>query len=394
MRILYINHEKNLNGAGMSLLGIIDGMYARNHSIYILTSHSKGPFFDELSKRDYVHIIIKKYYGWCQAKTLLGWIKNKTMWPVYKKQINRINAKKISKLAINEKIDLIHTNSSIVNIGGLISKYSGIPHIWHLREFGDLDFGMEFYESRSNIFSFMNNFTNRFICVSRAVSNHYHLLDEKKKNVVYNGIDQNSIIEPSERKNGNNVRILIAGAVFRGKGQHEAVAACEMLLNKGIDNFELLIAGKGSIYFPISQDTAKHIYILGYVSEMKRLRKAVDIELVCSRCEAFGRVTAEAMLAGIPVVGSNTGGTPELIEDGIDGFLYEKGNINQLAKKIEALITNPKLRQEMGRNAQIKAKNRFLISNCVSEIERIYHEVIAQSKQTTQLPNNDITRKK
>ncbi|SHM13011.1 glycosyltransferase family 4 protein [Ruminococcus flavefaciens] len=380
MKILYVSHEKRLNGASKSLLNIIDKMKENGHMIYVLTPYRDGAFYNELLHRSYVNVIIKPYFFWCQAKTKIGWIKNKIMWPIFRSQVNRISAMIVSNYIKKEKIDIIHTNTSVINIGALISHYSRIPHIWHIREFGDLDFDMHYYEPVKKVYSFMNKNTDRFICISNAIANHYSLLDKNKIRIVYNGIEESSIININKKNDSEKIRILIAGAIYIGKGQHEAVEACEILLDRGIDNFELLIAGEGEVYFNISKKVENNIKFLGHVNKMRELRKNIDIELVCSRCEAFGRVTAEAMLAGIPVIGSNTGGTPELIENGTDGFLYDKGNAVALADKIEFLINNPSIRKEMGGKAQNKAIQHFLISTCVKEIEKVYYEVSTENE--------------
>ena len=115
---------------------------------------------------------------------------------------------------------------------------------------------------------------------------------------------------------------------------------------------------------------------MGQVNNMPALRSEVDVELVCSRAEAFGRVTAEAMMAGLPVIGSNTGGTPELIVEGETGFLYEYNNLDDLVDKMEILITNSKLRNIMGQKAQNYAIEHFTIDRCVDEIEAVYHQVL------------------
>jgi hypothetical protein len=86
---------------------------------------------------------------------------------------------------------------------------------------------------------------------------------------------------------------------------------------------------------------------------------AADAVLVCSRMEAFGRVTVEAMLLNKPVIGTNTGGTMELIEEGRTGLTYEPGNAHQLANQIEKLIQDPVLRRTLAENGNKFANENF-----------------------------------
>jgi glycosyltransferase involved in cell wall biosynthesis len=151
---------------------------------------------------------------------------------------------------VDNNIDIIHSNTSVINIGGLISKYSGIKHVWHIREFADLDFNIYPLIPRKKCYKFMNRYTDRFICVSKAVADHYDMLDSEKKEVVYNGISITDPLSSDITNHEDNIsRILIAGAIYPGKGQHEAVAACAELYKQGFKDFELLIVGEGKNTF-------------------------------------------------------------------------------------------------------------------------------------------------
>ena len=105
---------------------------------------------------------------------------------------------------------------------------------------------------------------------------------------------------------------------------------------------------------------------------MPTLRKKIDVELVCSRAEAFGRSTVEAMLGGIPVIGCNSGGTPELVKDEITGFLFEYGNYIELSEKMLQFINDKKLVQKMGVAAQEEAKDLYFIDKCASNVYALY----------------------
>ncbi len=377
MNILFIGHEDELNGASKSMLNIIDCLLNKGHNIFLLTAYHSGSFYNEVSRRN-IQVIVEPFERWSERlQKGKEYYKQLLRWHIKCKAINSDTARKIAKLAKEQRIDVIHSNTSVINIGALISKYSGIPHIWHIREFGNLDFNMHFLEPKWYVSKFLNRYTDRFICISKAIMEHYQNLDSNKKVLVYNGISNDAIIEEHEKIAHQGIHILIAGRISETKGQHEAVAACELLVKRGIDDFELFLAGSGDVYFVISDGLKEKVHILGQVDNMCDVRKHIDIELVCSKAEAFGRVTAEAMLAEIPVIGSKTGGTPELINDGVDGFLYDRGDIEMLANKIEILIKDKSLLKEMGRAAQEKAKKLFTIQRCVDEIEAVYKDVVS-----------------
>lgn len=370
MNIMYISHEFQLNGASRSLLELIHEL-KKKHNIYVLTGFKNGPFLDELKKEN-VNIIILPYYRWIiKKKNKIQWLKEKIKWYIWRRNINFLTILYLCIICKKYKIDIIHTNSIVIDIGSIVAKLCGIVHIWHIREFADLDFDMYPYVSDTKFKLKLSNGANSFICNSHAVANHFSFLPDSKVFVVYNGIScQNYILE--KRKQTSCVHFLIAGRYSIAKGQDLALKACERLIDCGIRNFVLHIAGSMTEMIKVPNVLAKNIEIHGEVKNMVNLRKKIDVELVCSRAEAFGRVTIEAMMGGIPVIGSNTGGTIELIQNNVNGLLFEYNNISDLAEKMHYMIVNNKERIRMGINAQAFAK-KFNIKNCVSQIEHIYY---------------------
>ncbi|KFI85159.1 glycosyltransferase [Bifidobacterium pullorum subsp. saeculare DSM 6531 = LMG 14934] len=153
------------------------------------------------------------------------------------------------------------------------------------------------------------------------------------------------------------------------KGQDQAISAVCRLIDKGY-NIRLYIAGDiedRSIINEIDSLHSKYIFTLGRVEDMKSLRKSMDLALVCSRSEAFGRVTIESMLSHLPVIGANAGGTTELIDNNMTGLLYHSGNVDDLARCIELLINDSDLYASIVSNAYNFAK-KFTIDRTFNEI--------------------------
>ena len=82
---------------------------------------------------------------------------------------------------------------------------------------------------------------------------------------------------------------------------------------------------------------------------------------MCSDAEAFGRVTVEALKSGRPVIGTRSGGTPELIADGENGFLFEPGKAQELASAMRRLAIEPGLLAQMSENARTGTRDRFTL---------------------------------
>lgn len=95
-----------------------------------------------------------------------------------------------------------------------------------------------------------------------------------------------------------------------------------------------------------------------------------------SRGEGFGLVFIEAMARGKPVIGGAHGGTPEIIEDGINGYLVRYGDVEQLADRLQRLISNDSLRREMGAQAFAKVRREFTFGRFSSELSVILNELL------------------
>ena len=109
---------------------------------------------------------------------------------------------------------------------------------------------------------------------------------------------------------------------------------------------------------------------------MKLLGESDIFVLPSRRVEGFPMSIVEAMLAQVPVIGSNMGGIPEGIEDGVTGIIYESGNVDQLKNAILKLSEDEELRNVMGKKAFEKAKKEFTLDVMLDKYEKVFNEVI------------------
>lgn len=373
MNILYISHDKNMSGASRSLVEIISRLEEK-HNIFVLVPTNKGPFFEELRKHN-CRIISKPYFLWVTTKTTkLKWILKKIRWFSFGWVVNNITAHSLVKIVRDNQIDLIHTNTGVTEIGARISKLTKIKHVWHIREFADLDFHMFPLPQMRSYRKYLNECADVTVFNSYAVARHYSFITSKKL-VIYNGIDSRYIIDDSDKIPHDGINILISGRISKDKGQWQAIEACKNLLKENVSNFCLYIAGEGNLDYSLDE-LGRHIVLLGSVEDMVGLRKRMDIELVCSVAEAFGRVTVEAMFAGLAVIGSKSGGTIELIDDGITGLLYEQKDINDLKDKIKMLISKDNVRNALRKNGKKYATGKFTIDILVKNIFELYESLL------------------
>ncbi|MCL1908386.1 MAG: N-acetyl-alpha-D-glucosaminyl L-malate synthase BshA [Holophagaceae bacterium] len=103
---------------------------------------------------------------------------------------------------------------------------------------------------------------------------------------------------------------------------------------------------------------------------------STDVFLLPSATESFGLAALEAMSHGVPVVASRVGGIPEVVRDGLDGYLSEVGDTEHMAEHVFKLITEPQLRYEIGNRAKDRARNTFAEEPIVDRYMEIYQRVL------------------
>ena len=268
-------------------------------------------------------------------------------------------AHKAAKDFEESKVDLVYTNTSCVIFGGFLGQYLSAKNIWHIREFRKEDHRICFFLGDKYLQRFINTYADWILFVSKSVLNAHKYIDKAKTSVTYNCYPKTFISPKLIFNKTKKLNILIAGDIKPSKGQLDVVKA--VALANQIDpefDFKLHLAGKLSNItyvkeikkFVVKNKLEGKIILYGSVKEMSLLRKNMYIGIVASTNEALGRTTAEGMLSMIVMIGRNSGGTTEQIQDGITGLLYD-GSISELAHKILYLNNNRDVMERIAREA-------------------------------------------
>ena len=279
-----------------------------------------------------------------------------------------------------EDIDLIHSNSSREDLGAAIAAKYQIPLIWHIREFGDGAFRC--FSFRKNYIQLMNDTASSFIAVSDAVKRHWinKGLNEHKFIRVYDGVQVRNSIQNRkvDLKNKRIINLVMVGSLQPPKGQEQAIKLMAELKADGL-SYTLDLIGDGSWPYTrrlkaIIKDfkLEDSVRLLGYRNDVYEILPNYDIGLMCSKDEAFGLVTAEYLMAGLPVLASNSGANRELVREGIDGYLYKYGNILDMKEKLLKIV-NENLG---GMRSQHYAKVKFSDVANADNIYNIYMKVL------------------
>lgn len=365
MRVCFISPYSSRGGAELSLVDLIDALLPLGiECSCIVRSH--GAMSEMLADRD-VQTIVAPFKPWVHPQ------KNSPLSRVRKMLPTRQLAGTWRLVgAIKQSgCDLVYTNSITAGAGAMAAKIAGKPHIWHFREFGQDDYQL-CYDLGLNLSRYLiRQLSTVCIANSKAVAEAYRpFLAGTELHVVYNAAETPSIdasdncVSPFQDQDA--IRCILPGKYLPGKGQQDAVKAIAALRDMGVPA-ELLLVGqvldpgyRQQIERLVAQlDLSDRVYVRGHSDNPVPLIDSADVLLMCSRREAFGRVTVEAMKLGKPVVGTRSGGTPEIIDDGETGLLYEPGDCLMLAQKIAQLYRNPSLREAMGREARMRGDLRF-----------------------------------
>jgi glycosyltransferase involved in cell wall biosynthesis len=364
MTICFISHSSKTGGAERVLLETIEILQEQGLVCKVLLP-SHGDLCAELRRLGVPFAIISfplwmvrggiSFFGW--VKTVLGTI---------------LNAPIVAWKIHQWKCDVVYSNTVTFCVGALASAVARRPHVWHLHEFGLEDQGLSFLFGERISLKIVNRFSSRCICVSKVLAKKYEAsIESSKISVIYPSMLQaikearRAEIDRTLPLRDGRFRCVIVGALMEGKGQEDSVMAIAELKRGGIDA-ELMIVGEGLPPYRrhLEELVTEHrlenqVTLVGQIKSGISAMQSADAVLVCSRSEAFGRVTIEAMLAGVPVVGANSGATAELIKDGTTGLLYRSGDPQDLAEKIRCLRHSPAFAEMLAKNGQVWAENVF-----------------------------------
>ncbi len=225
--------------------------------------------------------------------------------------------------------------------------------------------------------------------LARQTDNQIVLSEFMRENLLKNDFSADKIqkIHPfykiqqkkSEKADSSPAQLLFVGQIIRGKGLDQLIDSLQYLKNP----YTLSIIGKGNDTAFIQSlikkyNLEKRVCLEGWKSNVDEYYSKSDILIVPSRWqEPFGLIGMEAFSHHLPVVGFDVGGIGEWLHDEENGYLVEPGNTRALAKKIDELISNPKLREKMGKAGFELVKNEYNQENFVERFNKLLKELDA-----------------
>ncbi|QCH28055.1 glycosyltransferase [Clostridium tyrobutyricum] len=291
----------------------------------------------------------------------------------------------ISKIWLNFKFNIIHSNVALPDGYGamIINKKYNVPHIVTVH-------GQDFQNTinrnskcKSSVFKVLNS-VDRIITVSRKLS----ALVKKEKfynkiDVVNNGIDRKFINRNYiENKFNGKIKILSVSNLKKAKGIHINLEAINQLKNK-YSNIQYDIIGEGEFEYKL-KNLVKNLKLENIVNflgkkshnEVISCMSNYNIFSLPSYNEGFGMVYIEAMSQGIPVIGVKGEGIEDVIENGYNGFLVNRKDIDSLVNTLDILIKDDRKRNEVGINGKNTVINNFTWDDNAKKVIKLYKEFL------------------
>lgn len=371
INVLYISHEyEDILGSTLSLVNLLNSVKEEVYPIVILPKRGKvSKFFEEHGIKYYI-----VPFNLNIASSRLRYLKYIPKWILtfYK---NNCAVKSLIKIIQKENIHLIHTNTGVITIGFILSKNSGIRHIWHLREFQDLDFNFVPFTGWKKLRQMMQE-SDAIIAITKAIAEHFKVSSKKNCHIIHDAVRsiQDTCYIPDKEK-----YILFLGHITHKKGAEVALNIFIEFWKKHQD-YRLYYIG------PVSDEYKDYLLKIinesgiskncvifwGYRENVKDYLKKASALLMCSQNEAQGRVTIEAMFYGCPVLGYKSGGTQEIIHDGLTGFLFT--DIKDAIYKLTYIVQNNN--KDIALNAINYVKENFSEEMYGEKILSIYKSLL------------------
>jgi len=272
------------------------------------------------------------------------------------------------KLCKKNKYDLTHSFFSVPCgfISMLLKWEFRLPYIVSLR-----GSDVPYYSERfTTLYKFITPIIRRiwnssfFVIANSQGLKELALKSQSKKEIgiIYNGVDTDEFFPAFEKRSSENFTIICVSRVTPRKGIRFLIQAFKLLCGR-YDNIRLVIVGDGNEKQSLEDlaqglDIKNKIEFAGAVAHEKIFEyyQRANVFVLPSLNEGMSNVMLEALASGLPVIATDTGGTKELLSEGVNGFVVRMKDPDDLAEKIEKLIINNELEGKMSAEGRILAE--------------------------------------
>jgi len=296
----------------------------------------------------------------------------------------------LARLMRKEDFHIIHTHGYFAStFGRLAAIWARIPVVITHVHSTYYDYG----KRNLLIERFLSYFTDRIICISRAVETFVTVnegISKKRTCLIYNAVNSPVHIDDEQHKqevrnsigiDAGAIVIMVVASLTANKG-HLVLLEAFAQVSRTHPAVRLVIVGDGPLRKDIETVSRKlmidqAVSLLGVRNDVFELLQASDIFVLPSQIrEGLGVSLIEAMAVGLPVIGTNLGGIPEVILDGENGFLVSPESPEQLAEVLMKFVNDQGLRNSMGRRGRQIYEEKFTLSKMIRQVETLYDQLL------------------
>ncbi len=392
LRVLFMDHTAMVGGGEIALMNLVKNL-DRNLISPVVLLWSDGPLVRRMSSLAETHVLEMDAAVTTASKDQLGWkslLRVRAVWKVF------VQIWRVARFSRRHRFDLLHTNSLKSDIiGGIAGRIAGIPVVWHVRDRIESDYlpvsVVRWFRRLcrvvpsyviANSEATLATLRLRQAVEGRAIPSGIEL--DSRVRVVHDGIDAEGA---RETRAGNfRLRIGLIGRISPWKGQHIYLhAAAQVLRDFPQARFEIIGA---PLFAELDYERSlrelcrdleieNSVEFVGFVENVQERIHHLDVVVHASTTgEPFGQVIIEGMAAGKPVVATNGGGVPEIVEDGITGLLVPMGDVTSMAQAIGKLLGDSAWRERMGQAGKERVIRQFTIQHTARKVEGVYWHVL------------------
>jgi L-malate glycosyltransferase len=238
-----------------------------------------------------------------------------------------------------------------------------------------IKFGIEQSDVVSAVSDALVTQTMELIAPDKEIQTVYNFIDER----VYHKTDSQHLREQYGISDSEKVFIHVSN--FRAVKRVKDVVYAFDLARKKVPS-KLLLVGDGpemTVVCSLVKELGLEdlVLFLGKQDNLEELYSISDLILLLSEKESFGLVLLEAMACGVPAIGTDIGGIPEVIEDGVTGYICELGDVRAVAEKAIELLSNPELYKQISEAAFQRVQSKFRSDIITAKYESIYRELVS-----------------
>lgn len=385
IKILFITHYDNMYGANQALFHLAILLKTKYGEEPVVVVPAEGGLAKRLAEAG-IQVIVHPVTQWQAVySTPIRFLVKKTARKrKLKQEVESLYQKICEEENFGQKPDLIYSNSSVVGTGALLAEKLRCRHIWHIREFSWEHFHMKYFYPGKRVCRLYEQ-SECLVTISDALKDNYQKrYPDAKIRRIYDGAS-GEYFTKEKIPAGRPIRFCYIGYLFPMKHQEQILEACECLNQEGLTEYEVYLVGDGRegyrerLQRKIAQAGLSQVKMTGYRTDVHDLLDTMDVGLIASEYEGFGLVTVEYMLHGMPVIGRNSGGTPEIIKDQVTGYLYDE--TEGLVKAMKRLMQHPEEIGKLGKAGAERAKECFSEERNAEEIADLICEVCKTPEQ-------------